>query len=69
MTWNLVEALSGLWTGDDWDNNKRGKQVVSIKTHYPHLAGQLVHWDNEINRALVIIRNPMNAIPSYFNHL
>lgn len=26
-------------------------------------------WDNEINRALVIIRNPMNAIPSFFNHI
>ena len=42
MTWNLVEALTGLWTGDDWDNNNRGKQVVTVKTHYPHDAGRLV---------------------------
>ena len=69
MTWNLVEALTGLWTGDDWDSNNRGKRVVTIKTHYPHDAGRLVPWDDEINRAMVIIRNPMNAIPSFFNHI
>lgn len=69
MTWNLIEALTGLWTGDDWDNNNRGKRVVTVKTHYPHNAGQLVTWDDEIKRALVIIRNPMAAIPSFFNHI
>ncbi len=69
MTWNLIEALTGLWTGDDWDNNKRGHRVVTVKTHYPHDAGKLVSWDDRINRALVIIRNPMNAIPSFFNHI
>jgi hypothetical protein len=69
MTWNLVEAITGLWTGDDWDSNNRGKRVVTVKTHYPHDAGRLVPWDDEINRALVIIRNPMHAIPSFFNHI
>ncbi|KAK1741252.1 glycosyltransferase (family 10) [Skeletonema marinoi] len=69
MTWNLVEALTGLWTGDDWDSNNRGKRVVTIKTHFPHDAGRLVPWDDEIHRALVIIRNPMHAIPSFFNHI
>ena len=69
MTWNLVEALTGLWTGDDWDSNNRGKRVVTVKTHYPHDAGRLVPWDDEIHRALVIIRNPMQAIPSFFNHI
>ncbi|KAL7554175.1 hypothetical protein ACHAWF_018391 [Thalassiosira exigua] len=69
MSWNLIEALTGLWTGDDWDNNHRGKRVVTVKTHFPHDAGKLVTWDDEITRALVIIRNPMNAIPSFFNHI
>jgi len=69
MSWNLIEALTGLWTGDDWDSNNRGKRVVTVKTHYPHHAGQLVEWDDEINRALVVIRNPMAAIPSFFNHI
>ena len=69
MSWNLIEALTGLWTGDDWDNNSRGKRVVSVKTHYPHDAGKLVSWDHEIQRALVVIRNPINAIPSFFNHI
>ena len=28
-----------------------------------------VPWDDEIGRAIVIIRNPMQAIPSFFNHI
>lgn len=43
MSWNLIEALTGLWTGDDWDNNHRGKRVVTVKTHFPHDAGHLVN--------------------------
>ena len=35
MTWNLVEALTGLETGDNWNNNGRGSNVVTVKTHYP----------------------------------
>jgi hypothetical protein len=31
VQWTKIEALTGLWTGDDWDNNRRGKQVVSVK--------------------------------------
>ena len=69
MSWNLIEALTGLWTGDDWDSNNRGKRVVTVKTHYPHNAGKLVPFDDEIKRALVIIRNPIASIPSFFNHI
>ena len=42
MTWSLIEALTGMWTGDDWDSNGRGRRVISVKTHYPHKAGKLV---------------------------
>lgn len=35
----------------------------------PFLFDYKVSWDNEIKRALVIIRNPMGAIPSFFNHI
>ncbi|EJK74704.1 hypothetical protein THAOC_03600, partial [Thalassiosira oceanica] len=74
MTWNLVEALTGMWTGDDWNNNGRGKDVITVKTHYPQSNGILVDFDHEIlsyliGRAFVIIRNPMKSIPSFFNHI
>ena len=50
MTWNLVEALTGMWTGDDWNNNGRGKDVITVKTHYPQSNGILVDFDHEIRR-------------------
>ena len=50
MTWNLVEALTGMWTGDDWNNNGRGKDVITVKTHYPQSNGILVDFDHEIAR-------------------
>ena len=69
MTWNLVEALTGLWTGDDWNNNGRGREVVTVKTHYPQSNGILVDFDLEIQRAFVVVRNPLQSIPSFFNHI
>ncbi|KAL9183064.1 hypothetical protein ACHAXT_004851 [Thalassiosira profunda] len=69
MTWNLVEALTGLWTGDDWNNNGRGDEVVTVKTHYPQSNGVLVDFDERIQRGFVMIRNPMKSIPSFFNHI
>ncbi len=69
MTWNLVEALTGLLTGDDWNNNGRGSNVVTVKTHYPQSNGILVDFDAQIQRAFIVIRNPMNSIPSFFNHI
>lgn len=68
MTWNLIEAMTGLVTGDDWNSNGRGKEVVSVKTHWPHPdQGQKLGWDDEIERAFLLFRNPMNAIPSFHN--
>jgi hypothetical protein len=69
MTWNLVEALTGLETGDDWNNNGRGEEVVTVKTHYPQSNGILVEFDDKIKRVFVVIRNPMKSIPSFFNHI
>jgi len=69
MTWNLVEALTGLETGDDWNNNGRGNEVVTVKTHYPQSNGILVEFDAEIQRGFIVIRNPMKSIPSFFNHI
>ena len=64
MTWNLVEALTGLETGDDWNNNGRGSEVVTIKTHYPQSNGILPDFDDRIHRAFIVIRNPLESIPS-----
>jgi len=69
MTWNLVEALTGLWTGDDWNNNGRGDEVITVKTHYPQSNGILVEFDERIQRGFIVIRNPMKSIPSFFNHI
>lgn len=69
MTWNLVEALTGLQTGDDWNNNGRGAEVVTVKTHYPQSNGILVDFDEKIGRAFIVIRNPIKSIPSFFNHI
>lgn len=69
MTWNLVEALTGLETGDDWNNNGRGSNVVTVKTHYPQSNGILVEFDEQIKRVFIVIRNPMKSIPSFFNHI
>merc|ERR1740139_2129165 len=68
MTWNLIESLTGFWTGDDWFSNGRQENVVSIKTHYPHSAGRKIPFANDIQRALILIRHPMDAIPSYHNY-
>ena len=69
MMWNLVEALTGMWTGDDWNNNGRGEEVVTVKTHYPQSNGILVDFDEKIQRGFIVIRNPMKSIPSFFNHI
>mmetsp|Transcript_5494 Transcript_5494/g.15986 ORF Transcript_5494/g.15986 Transcript_5494/m.15986 type:complete len:415 (-) Transcript_5494:128-1372(-) len=69
MTWNLIEALTGIVTGDDWNSNGWGKQVVSVKTHFPHAHGRQLDWENEIERAFVVVRNPVKAIPSFHNFL
>mmetsp|Transcript_2226 Transcript_2226/g.2059 ORF Transcript_2226/g.2059 Transcript_2226/m.2059 type:complete len:329 (-) Transcript_2226:137-1123(-) len=69
MTWNLIEALTGLVTGDEWYSNGRVKDVVTVKTHHPHDQGRKIPWANEIERAFLLIRNPMKAIPSYHNFL
>jgi hypothetical protein len=69
MTWNLVEALTGLETGDDWNNNGRGDKVVTVKTHYPQSNGILPEFDEKITRAFLVVRNPMQSIPSFFNHI
>jgi len=70
MTWSLVEALTGIRTNDDYDSHERGfERVVAVKTHYPvkDARGKFGDLDRHFGRAMVILRNPINAVPSYFN--
>lgn len=66
MTWKLIEAMTGLVTGDDFQLNGHSN-IVSIKTHYPSSEGREINGAQNIPRAMLLIRNPLHSIPSYFN--
>ncbi|KAL7545845.1 hypothetical protein ACHAWF_009209 [Thalassiosira exigua] len=70
MTWTLVEALTGVKTNDDFDSHERGyERVVAVKTHHPvnDARRKFGELDESFGRAIVILRNPVHAIPSNFN--
>jgi hypothetical protein len=70
MTWQLVSGLTGKPIGDEWDSNGLGKNVITVRTHWPHPShGRRVEWDHEIQRAFILIRNPIHAIPAFHNTL
>eukprot|EP00574_Skeletonema_japonicum_P013067 CAMPEP_0201715574 /NCGR_PEP_ID=MMETSP0593-20130828/1709_1 /ASSEMBLY_ACC=CAM_ASM_000672 /TAXON_ID=267983 /ORGANISM="Skeletonema japonicum, Strain CCMP2506" /LENGTH=337 /DNA_ID=CAMNT_0048205097 /DNA_START=102 /DNA_END=1112 /DNA_ORIENTATION=+ len=71
MTYELVAALTGMTISNDHnyavDPNVR-RHVVSVKTHYPNRNGiSLEEFDDDFHGALLVIRNPIKAIPSFFN--
>jgi len=68
MTWKLIEAMTGLVTGDDFQLNGHAN-IVSIKTHYPSNEGREIPGAENIPRAILLIRDPLQSIPSYFNFL
>lgn len=68
MTWNLIEAITGLVTGDDFQINGHDN-MVSIKTHYPSHEGREVPGAENIPRAILLLRHPLHSIPSYYNYL
>ncbi len=53
-------------TGDDFQLNGH-ENIVSIKTHYPSSEGTPLPGADSIPRAILLIRNPLYSIPSYFN--
>lgn len=71
MTYELVQALTGYTISNDHnyavDPNVRRK-VVSVKTHYPNRNGiSLEDFDEDFHGAILVIRNPIKAIPSFYN--
>jgi hypothetical protein len=68
MTWKLIEAMTGLVTGDDFQLNGH-ENIVSIKTHYPSNEGRPLPGADSIPRAILLIRDPLYSIPSYYNFI
>lgn len=66
----LILALTGLRTANEHDFERGTRSIVAVQTRFPHKSGHLVEWaDGEIDRAIVLIRNPMMAIASLFDEL
>lgn len=55
-------------TGDDFQLNGH-ENIVSIKTHYPTSEGRPLTGTEKIQRAILLIRDPLYSIPSYYNFL
>lgn len=66
LQWEIVEALTGIPTTDDQFSNGH-HNVAGIKTHYPCLAGKEFPGAEEIRKAVIFVRHPMDALPAYFN--
>ncbi|KAL3826673.1 hypothetical protein ACHAXA_001196 [Cyclostephanos tholiformis] len=48
---------------------KRAAGGVAVRTQWPHTSGKLASWDDDIHRAFVVLRNPLHAVPCYFDRL
>ena len=74
LTWKLIRAITGIFTGDDHDHNGRVEMgtIVAVKTHFPSHTPHEVFTKEKlkhIHRAVLLLRNPINAIPSYHNYV
>ena len=74
MTWQLIQAITGLSTGDDLDSNGQVANgvAVAVKTHYPSHSRENVFNQSKfqgISRAILVLRNPMHAIPALFRFI
>lgn len=71
LSWKTIRALTGIMTSDDYDHNGLASKnaAVAIKTHYPALGDEngLPTVIAYVPRAILLLRNPLNAIPSLHN--
>jgi len=65
VTWQLIEALTGLKTSDDLTATGNSN-FVAIKTHYPSREGRLIPESEKIPHAILLIRHPIYVLPTYF---
>lgn len=67
MLRDLIEAMTGIKTGE----RVRRNNVIAVKTSYP-TEQQDTHpgfFNKDMKRTILLIRNPLNAIFSYHNHI
>jgi hypothetical protein len=71
ITRTLLKAMTGLRIHDEneLDRPRRTNNVVIIQTRYPHSSGQLVQFDSEVHKGIILIRNPMHALANLFDEL
>lgn len=72
ITRTLIKAMTGLRIHDEnelLDRPRRTNNVVMIQTRYPHSSGQLVQFDSEVPKGIILIRNPMHALTNLFDEL
>ncbi|EJK73407.1 hypothetical protein THAOC_04967 [Thalassiosira oceanica] len=74
MTRHLISQLTGLRTANVFSGAEAQSRVAAVKTHYPvknggkaELADLVGRYD--FIRAVLLLRNPLFAIPSFFNKL
>lgn len=67
MLRDLIESLTGISTGA----GKRRNDVVSMKTYHPRIHDHLKpgFWNRDMKRVILLVRNPLDSIPSYYDHL
>jgi len=68
MTHYLFEAVTGLEAGSEWLHRGDTYDHITIKTHYPARQKQ-VDGNRLMHRVIILIRNPINALPSHYNYL
>jgi len=72
MTRILISQLTHIQTKSMWDPSDQRDRAVAIKTHYPFSGGDeylALTEDIQFDRAILILRSPLQAIPSFFNQL
>lgn len=65
FAWKASEGLAGITTTDDWEfTAKDALTSPLLKTQYPHNEG-IWSYGSNISQAILLIRSPLLAIPSY----
>mmetsp|Transcript_16464 Transcript_16464/g.23226 ORF Transcript_16464/g.23226 Transcript_16464/m.23226 type:complete len:454 (-) Transcript_16464:125-1486(-) len=65
LTYLLLEALTGSYSGDDWDHSGNGYHVTHMKGAYPHHESTAWFWGSQMGQTVLQVRNPRWALPSY----
>ncbi len=68
MTHYLFEAITGLEAGDEHLHRGDKYDMITIKTHYP-ARPHTVQGNRLMSRVILLLRNPLQSIPSYHNYL